>query len=251
MRYCLFDNCVFLSLVTKNTYVFFLCFSGTSAASTIRDPETSELVAEALLDFLPTSLSKALGPDDTVIGPGVQGFPIVITPDEDIFGGNTVIGPGYNLSAGSTPILELIVPEDSNGTRNFNEFNDVVARMDNGESGSVLFTRTRNGKEEKVFLAFAPVNVRVLRPLDHRYFAAGTNMSTNLIYGLAVGIAERFVPLLSMCLQGRAPLNLKLIRPASPLPLCTAIFFSDIRPLKRQWEGKYLFRQPLALHPWL
>jgi hypothetical protein len=67
---------------------------GTSAASTIRDPVTSELVGEALLDFLPAAFTKALGPSGTVIGPGDLGFPLVITADEDIYGGNTLIGPG-------------------------------------------------------------------------------------------------------------------------------------------------------------
>ncbi|CAB9506181.1 expressed unknown protein [Seminavis robusta] len=174
----------------SSPYVFAAGAIGTSAASTIRDPVTSELIAEALLDFLPTALAKALGPGSTVIGPGDQGFPIVITPSKNIFGGNTIIGPGYEIDDGSTSILDLIVPEDSNSTRNYQEFSKIVKKMDQGDSGNVTFVRTQDGDPQSVFMAYAPVNVRVLRPVDHRDFAAGSNASSKLVYGLAIGIVE-------------------------------------------------------------
>jgi len=79
----------------------------------------------------------ALGPDRTLIGPGDLGFPIVITPEEDIFGSNTVYGPGYSLSDGPKPIGDIILPEDSNATANRRGFEAIIASMEEGKEGYV------------------------------------------------------------------------------------------------------------------
>lgn len=50
--------------------------------------------------------------------------------------------------------------------------------------------RLRNETSENVFLTYAPVVVRILRPLDHRDFGASCNVSSKLVYAIGMGIVE-------------------------------------------------------------
>jgi hypothetical protein len=65
----------------------------------------SELIAVTDFNFLPTAFLSLFRPGATTIGEGDSGFPFVITPQEDVQGGNTIFGPGYNLSQGSKHIM--------------------------------------------------------------------------------------------------------------------------------------------------
>lgn len=165
--------------------------SGTTAARAIRDPVTSELVAVAELDFLPEAFTQSLGENNTIIGKGDRGFPFVITSTTDIFGGNTILGPGYDLAVdGPTSILDVVDPErDSESSRD--KLNETIALMQLGETGNATFIRDNGGKEERIFVSYSPVAVKVLHPLDPRNFSSGSTWSSTLVYSLGIAVAER------------------------------------------------------------
>ena len=152
---------------------------------------TSELVAVAELDFLPEAFTNALHANNTVIGKGDRGFPFVITATTDIFGGNTILGPDYDLSVdGPMSILDVVDPEhDSEQSRD--KLKETIASMQSGEIGNTTFVRENGGKTETIFLSYSPVSVRVLHPLDPRNFSAGSTWSYTLVYSLGIAVAER------------------------------------------------------------
>jgi hypothetical protein len=186
--------------------------SGTSAAFAINHPETSELIAVTDLDFLPTAFLSALGPGNTLIGEGDSGFPFVITPQEDVQGGNTIFGPGYNLSQGSRHIANVIILEDGNGTKNQQNFAEIITLMQDGQIGTATFLRTFEGQPQTIFLAYAPVSVAVLRPKDHRVFAAPCNTSSSLLYSVGIAVDQSDLYLRYERVENRVDDQLKVFR---------------------------------------
>jgi len=66
---------------------FFKIFATSVAASgtySLIDPMSKEHVGQVLLDFLPDAFMKAVNANNTPIGTGITGFPIVITPQPDV-----------------------------------------------------------------------------------------------------------------------------------------------------------------------
>ncbi|CAB9497324.1 expressed unknown protein [Seminavis robusta] len=185
---------------------------GTSAAVSIKHPDTEELIAVADVDFLPEAFTSALGPDNTIVGEGDSGFPFVITPEEDVSGGNTIFGPNYNLSQGSRHILNVTMPEDGKGTENRRKFAETVQKMEEGQTGTASFVRMYDGEEHIVFLAYAPVYVRLMRPLDHRDFAAPVNVTARLVYSLGIAVDVSDLYLRFVAVEGRVDAQLKLAR---------------------------------------
>ena len=55
-----------------------------SATSSLEDPITGEFVGQALMDFLPDAFMRAINSNNTRIGHGTSGFPVVITPEADV-----------------------------------------------------------------------------------------------------------------------------------------------------------------------
>ncbi|CAB9515800.1 expressed unknown protein [Seminavis robusta] len=163
-------------------------FAG-SATFKLVDPITDEFVGQALMDFLPDSFMKALTPEHTPIGHGVTGFPIIITPEPDGNGHDTLVGPGYTLGEGA-PIRAIVLPFDDDNSTNRQVFeNDVARKMRRGDKGYAVFTRsTANGDEEEVFLAYGPVRTRTLSPINASLFSAGCTSSVTKVYSIGFGI---------------------------------------------------------------
>lgn len=107
-----------------------------------------------------------------------------------IFEENTIVGPNYDISDGAMSILDVILPEDLEGTEYRTGFEEIATAMVRGETGNATFIRTNDESEETFFIAYTGVNLRILRPLDHRDFATANSISSKLVYSLGIAISE-------------------------------------------------------------
>ena len=76
-----------------------------SAVSALIDPTTGAYVGAGLYDFVIGPILDALSPEITPLQNG--GFPLLITPGVDNFGGDVVIGPGWNESERALSVLQF------------------------------------------------------------------------------------------------------------------------------------------------
>jgi hypothetical protein len=94
------------------------------------------------------------------------------------------------------PISHLVLPHDRNCNGNdeqcalhLSEFEAITDAMRNGSFGVTNFSRTtEDGSIEMIYMAFAPVELKDLRPIDSSDFARGIEQSDVLVYSL--GLAE-------------------------------------------------------------
>ncbi len=150
--------------------------------SPIANPRTGEYVGQVALDFYLNYdvIAKMLD--------GESSLTFMITPEEDILGGNTVVGPGIGKEWASAKIEDLIFKNELNET-NLNYFkNKVLPIMKSGARGNTRVSITNeDGLEEEICLYYTPVSLPLRmgqRPDD---FASGMNTSEHLIYSLGVG----------------------------------------------------------------
>jgi hypothetical protein len=168
-----------------------------SATSPLVDPRTEEHVGQTLLDFWSDPIYEALE-DKTLSGGKYPGFPILITAHGDSEG-DTVVGPGFSLSAGiSKPISEVVLPldtecEESECTDRLAQFDIIVKSMKHGESGIDEFWRKTNTSQEKVIIAYSSVTVKSLRPTNASDFSRGVASSEYLVYSLAFAETESVI----------------------------------------------------------
>lgn len=159
-----------------------------SATAPIVNPQTREHAGQALLDFVPSTIKDAFDSLEDAIA-------FVVTPEASLNGGDTVLGPDRfepGWSWKEVAIGRLLFedePESSTDRLDF-ENNVLDKRMKLGEEGLAKVQRTRrDGSRETLTLAFRPVTVRVLLPLDPTVLSRGANESKTLVY--SVGIAYR------------------------------------------------------------
>lgn len=162
-----------------------------SATFPLVDPVTKGHVGQALLDFLPGDIMKSLESGNTIIGQGKGGFPIVITPETDVTGGDTVVGPGYQITD-SASITDVVLPHNDVGSPHRYAFeSEVVQQMKDGGNGTAHFMRkSKDGKDEIVFIAYAKISVTTLLPIDPSDFSRGSLASDSLIYSLGIAVLE-------------------------------------------------------------
>jgi hypothetical protein len=164
-------------------------FFATTATSPIANPTTNEYAGQVFSDFRPTdvhNLFHTLQDDDFC--------PFVISVEDDINGGNTVVPPGRqsNTSWESKPIEDLVLRFDNSTSELKASFKaNVLALMKNGTKGYREFSRTNlDGTVEIMTLAFAPVQARVMLPLDPSDFSRGVNLSSILVYSVGIAISN-------------------------------------------------------------
>ena len=173
-----------------------------SITASIMDPETKDHVGQVLLDYLPTKIFQVLR-NATPLSDG--GFPILVAI-EGQSDGDTVIGPGYKLSDPPASIASKVLEhdvdcDDKTCRSNAEAFNAIVSNMKAGKTGNASFYRTNEaGGQERVHMAFAPVAIRSLVPVNSADFSRGLKSSMYLIYSLALaetesGLIERFDPI--------------------------------------------------------
>jgi HAMP domain-containing protein len=155
-----------------------------TATSPIVNPATGLYVGQTLLDFCPGSLRQLFESLSESIA-------FLITPDDDEFGGDTVIGPGDFDRWESVPIGDRLFKFERPASVNQAAFETgPLKRLKNGESGIVKFARTtEDGSMELLRLAFEPVSVTVLLALDPSDLSRGVNATSVLVY--SVGVAYR------------------------------------------------------------
>ena len=150
--------------------------------SPIANPKTGEYVGQVALDFSLNyeRIVKMLDGDSSIS--------FLITPSEDILGGDTVVSPGNEKGWGSAKIgdfLFLNEPDDSN--RDYFE-QQVLPLMKAGERGNTTFLFTKeDGSDEEICLYFTPVKIPLLLGLRPNDFTIGAKTTKHLIYSLGVG----------------------------------------------------------------
>lgn len=175
---------------------------GLSSTSPLIDPRTNSYVGQVLLDFSVTDIFNALTSSSTPLSDG--GFPLLITVEGSLSGGDTVIGPGLNGSVVSLPVSEIVLPfdqdcdSDESCRERQRKFDVIVASMKVGNISLSNFKKTRpDGGTETVYMASAPVNVDYLDPVDASNFTRGALTRTHLTYSLSLaetsqGVLEPF-----------------------------------------------------------
>lgn len=115
----------------------------------------------------------------------------VITPGEDINGGDTVIGLDKEEGWKSASICDEMFPNKNVAENGFymQEFDlNVLSKMKQGESGLAKSRLLgKDGSKEDFYLAFAPVTYTILLPTNPGNFSAGVLASKNLLYSVAIG----------------------------------------------------------------
>ena len=154
-----------------------------SVTAPLVDPRTNQHIGQALIDFIPQSIIDRTERNRT-------GFrePLVLAANVDGFGGDTVVAPGYSLGSAAPPSDEVVLPYDEwNSTNRIHFREKVVAEMKAGRAGNATFKRTsEDGTEQSFFIAFAPVVIQTMKPLNSSIFARGVNFSTSLVYSWGV-----------------------------------------------------------------
>lgn len=179
-------------------YVFAISkINAQSATSPLIDPKTGEHVGQVLQDFQPKSQFDALHQNNTQLSDG--GFPILIAVRDD--GLNTILGPNFPIGQRPQSILDVVLPNDTADRCNTTmcqdhrtSFRHIETSMTKGISSVDGFTRGKptTGDEgvdfsnEEVFVAYHPVEVRSLRPVDASDFARGVEPYHELIYSLGL-----------------------------------------------------------------
>lgn len=77
------QRCIYVAIFALTERTLSTKVAG-SATSSLEDPRTGEFVGQAAMDFLPDAFMRALEADNTPIGHGTSGFPVVITPEADV-----------------------------------------------------------------------------------------------------------------------------------------------------------------------
>lgn len=161
------------------------------------DPVTGFYVGMTMVDLNGEKLFASLTNAKTPL-PG-EGFHFMGSSTRDKFGSDTVVAPGFTLQSLKTepeaPLEKFILPndkctdEDKSGCSNIDEFTVVRKKMQEGGTGNAVYTRKRDdGKEEKVYVGYAPVKIRSFRPIDPSDFnAAVAEIETHVF---TVGLAQ-------------------------------------------------------------
>ena len=150
--------------------------------SPIANPRTGEYVGQVALDFNINYefIAKMLD--------GESSLTFMITPTEDILGGNAVVSPGSEKGWASAKIEDLIFTNELDET-NSNYFKtEVLPLMKAGERGNTRVSiRNEDGLEEEICLYYAPVSLPLTMGRNPDDFTSGEKTTEYLVYSLGVG----------------------------------------------------------------
>ena len=164
-------------------------FIAQTATSPLVDPRTGAHVGQTLQDFSVTEIFNALISSSTPLSKG--GFPLLITPGTDTFGGDTVLGPGLNGSVSSQPVSQVVMGydqacgDDVQCIKRQREFDKIAASMKAGNTSTEIFERTTAlGGIEVAYMAYTPIVVKYLDPVDSSDFTRGARVANQFSYSL-------------------------------------------------------------------
>lgn len=165
-----------------------------SAVAFLVDKSNGYFVGESLFDFEIGRILDAFTPVNTPLQEG--GFPLLVTPTVDNFGGDVVIGPGFDGSNSSAkPVASIVVPTDiacaeagdSDCETRKQEFSKIAASMKACETGTQSFVRrSASGREERYYISYAPVKTVFMDPVNSADFASGALRTDSCVYSLAL-----------------------------------------------------------------
>ena len=150
--------------------------------SPIANPKTGEYVGQVALDFS-TNFERIVKILD-----GESSLSFLITPSEDILGGDTVVSPGSEKIRGSDKIGDFLFSNEPNDINRDYFEQKVLPLMKAGNRGNARFFFTKeDDSEEEICLYYTPVNIPLVLGLRPDDFTIGTKTTTNLIYSLGIG----------------------------------------------------------------
>lgn len=187
-----------------------------SATSAIVNPITGEYAGQTLYDFFPAAVRSSLEGVDAPLS-------FVITPQGDVTGGDTLVGPNKTTGWFSSPIGDLVfLNEDARNRAIFER--DILPDMKSGKAGTTYFTRLKKeGTEEKLTLVYEPVHIRTLESVSPADFSRGVSMSAKTIYSIGIAFVEKELRMPIEEQEDSVYADLEKIAIAY---LCLVIFFS-------------------------
>ena len=166
-------------------------FVGQSSTLPLIDPSTEEYVGSVMIDFLPQRIIDSLASSNTRIGQGTDGFPILVSMDRDVSGADTVVGPEFNIKGPGKTIDEVVLLNDGPTSQlrvDFREY--VLPQIKGGKANITSFNRTGSSGEEKIHMAYAPIQTKVYEPIDPSDFSRGVNLNSSMVFALGIAIPE-------------------------------------------------------------
>ena len=171
-----------------------------SASSPLVDPSNGYYVGQGLYDFSIDRILNILTSRNTPTQPG--GFHLLITPGEDNFGGDVVIGPGFlHKEEAAKPVANVVIPNDLLCSRSRkqdclvrrNDFDSITTKMKTCKEGTESFLRrTDDGTVQKLYLSYFPVRAPFLDLSDPSDFKSGATIAKeSCIYSLAIAETEQ------------------------------------------------------------
>eukprot|EP00751_Fragilariopsis_kerguelensis_P019042 CAMPEP_0170835490 /NCGR_PEP_ID=MMETSP0734-20130129/1610_1 /TAXON_ID=186038 /ORGANISM="Fragilariopsis kerguelensis, Strain L26-C5" /LENGTH=939 /DNA_ID=CAMNT_0011202311 /DNA_START=88 /DNA_END=2904 /DNA_ORIENTATION=- len=153
-----------------------------SITSPLANRRTGEYVGQVVLDF------KVNYERIVKMIPEENSLSFLITPTEDILGGDTVVSPRSEKGWSSAKIGDLLFSNEPNDiNRDYFEEN-VLPLMKAGERGNVSFSYTKEDEsEEKICLYFSPVKIPMVVAKEPADFTAATKVSEYLVYSIGAG----------------------------------------------------------------
>jgi len=150
--------------------------TGQSTTSPLIDPRNNKHIGQVIVDFLPDSIFRSLESDSTRLAVG--GIPIMITPESDVLGHDTVVGPEFALEDGKPRAIEKLLQADG-------AFKTILLDMKAGKRGTGVFSSTIGNSRDQLKITYAPVVVSSYRPLNSSDVASGVEQQSIVIYSLA------------------------------------------------------------------
>ncbi|KAL3919346.1 MAG: hypothetical protein SGILL_003797 [Bacillariaceae sp.] len=137
---------------------------------------------QVLFDYLPlgvTSSVRALS----------EPLSFLITPSEDVLGGDTVVGPNKTDGWESSSIGDQLFAYEHFSPKHREKFEtEILPAMKAGLASTMKFLRTKSdATEEEICLAFAPISVQVMLGMDPSNFAEGVRTTVSLVYSVGIG----------------------------------------------------------------
>mmetsp|Transcript_5640 Transcript_5640/g.11678 ORF Transcript_5640/g.11678 Transcript_5640/m.11678 type:complete len:1810 (-) Transcript_5640:117-5546(-) len=153
---------------------------GLSAAAPLANRATGELGGVMLLDFVPYGLSEAFD--------YIAEISYVIALDEDVYGGDIVIGPEKNKEWEPSRIVDQLFENEPEGSPHRKFFEDeVLSEMKKGVEGSGRFWReNEDGEDEQLFTVYAPVTQSIVSALDPSDLVHGVQAENSTIYSVGI-----------------------------------------------------------------
>ena len=162
---------------------------GQSCTAPLYDPKTKAHLGQLLVDFSSTRIFDSLDDSKTPLAKG--GHHLLITLEPDIYGADTVIGPGLSLREPALPLEDVVPAVSETCDGSVCGFAAVAANMRAGKAGNGTFVwDPENGTPTTYHVAYRNVTIRRLTQVDSSDFSRGVLADNYGIYSIALAEPE-------------------------------------------------------------